>query len=238
MRLSAVLGALVVGGASAAPNPNDYFSSDYCYAGQRCYPSLKELAAFNSSVSGRLQSNRPISAICYQNDPAFNQAACDAQAPNLNSTNWRVDHFSTYIYTLSEACGAQMCNATSSKGTAGQTCYQGRVANYALKAESAQDVRKWAKFVGKHRLRPTIKNTGHDLLGRSAGQGGFALWTHDLKGATFHSTFKPHGCRQSYKNAMTLGAGMQWGDVSCLSRMPSHTLNDKHFCTGLPSCSR
>ena len=215
MRVSAFLGAILfVGGATARPNPNDYFSSDYCYPGQRCYPSLKELASFNSSVGGRLQSDRPIGAVCYRNDPAFNQAACDTLSANSNSTNWRVEHFGSYVYTLSESCGTQMCNATSAEGTEGQTCYQGRIANYALKAQSAQDVQRWAKFVSKYRLRPTIKNTGHDLLARSAGQGGFALWTHEFKSIAFHSTFKPQGCKESYTNAMTLGAGVQWGDVS------------------------
>ena len=40
-------------------------------------------------------------------------------------------------------------------------------------------------FVRDKNIRLTIKNTGHDILGRSTGQGLLALWTHHLKDHSF-----------------------------------------------------
>lgn len=77
-----------------------------------------------------------------------------------------------------------------------------------VRATTAQHVSDAVKFAGKHNLRFTIKNTGHDFLGRNLGYGSLSIWTHHIRGA--ETTDDWRGTNQS---AIAIGAGMQWRDV-------------------------
>lgn len=62
-----------------------------------------------------------------------------------------------------------------------------------------------------------VKNTGHDYIGRSAGRGGFALWTHQMKSISRDQAFVPHGCQApawAPQDSVRVGAGAQWLDVA------------------------
>ncbi|CEL56997.1 6-hydroxy-D-nicotine oxidase OS=Arthrobacter oxidans PE=1 SV=2 [Rhizoctonia solani AG-1 IB] len=213
MTRSILLGACALAAASASVLPRENTSAGFCLADQPCFPSADVLAQFNATISGRLHSERPIGAVCYQDDPDFNQAACNDVAKNTNSSNWRIAHFPTYQYTVSEVCNpTDNCNATTP--VRDRTCAQGRIPSYSVHAETADDVVKYVRFATKHNLRIVIKNTGHDLLGRSTGKGGFALWTHKMNGIQFNQTFLPEGCSKEIDGGlMTLDAGVQWGEA-------------------------
>lgn len=100
-------------------------------------------------------------------------------------------------------------------GTQSQRCGQGLVAPLSLDARSIDDVQAGIRFAGEHNLYVTIKNTGHDHLGRSSGDGSFAIWTHHLKGRTWHDAFQPANAPSGHptERAVTLSAGEQWLDV-------------------------
>lgn len=84
------------------------------------------------------------------------------------------------------------------------TCTLGNLAPYAINVSSAADAIAGIKFAQAHNIRLTIKNTGHDFLGRSAGEGSLALWTHNMKDITFLNYSSP-----SYKGpAARIGAGV------------------------------
>ncbi|KAK0625512.1 hypothetical protein B0T17DRAFT_532977 [Bombardia bombarda] len=79
------------------------------------------------------------------------------------------------------------------------------MATYAINVDSAERVAAGIKFARDHNIRLTVKNTGHDLLGRSAGKGALELWTHNMKNITFFNYTSP-----GYKGpAVKLGAGVQ-----------------------------
>ncbi|KAF7891407.1 uncharacterized protein EAF02_001732 [Botrytis sinoallii] len=65
------------------------------------------------------------------------------------------------------------------------TCNLGNIASYAINVSSAADVIAGLKFATENKVRITIKNTGHDYIGRSNGEGSLALWTHNLKDISF-----------------------------------------------------
>ncbi len=50
-------------------------------------------------------------------------------------------------------------------------CTLGNLASYAINVASAQDVIAGVCFASSNNIRLTIKNTGHDYLGRSSGAG-------------------------------------------------------------------
>ncbi|KAJ9651527.1 hypothetical protein H2198_009195 [Neophaeococcomyces mojaviensis] len=94
-------------------------------------------------------------------------------------------------------------------------CQQGYVPQYSVNASSIKDIQTAVRFANKHDLYLVIKNTGHDHLGRSSGGNGFSIWTHYLKGRTWHDSFVPVNAPKdvSGQPAVTLQAGEQWVDV-------------------------
>lgn len=85
------------------------------------------------------------------------------------------------------------------------TCSLGSLASYAINVTDAAAAVAGVNFARDHNIRLVVKNTGHDFLGRSAGQGSLALWTHHLKSYTFFE-YKS----QNYTGpAARIGAGAQ-----------------------------
>jgi len=92
----------------------------------------------------------------------------------------------------------------SRKGTLGSCqCYEGlRHSKYFV-------------FASKHNLKLVVKNTGHETLGRSAGQGSIMLWTHNLQDIDFSDNFVPKGAPHGTQGAptVTIGAGVNWAQA-------------------------
>lgn len=61
------------------------------------------------------------------------------------------------------------------------------------------------QFAREKNIRLTVRNTGHDILGRSTGEGSLALWTHNLKDTAFinYTSLSYNG------SAAKVGAGVQ-----------------------------
>jgi FAD/FMN-containing dehydrogenase len=71
-------------------------------------------------------------------------------------------------------------NTCSSFKEVNATCTLGNMVPYAVAVEDWSDVAAAFDFARKQNIRVTVKNTGHDYLGRSSGEGSLALWTHRL----------------------------------------------------------
>lgn len=89
-------------------------------------------------------------------------------------------------------------------------CTLGNLAAYAIKVDNVQDAVAGVRFAQANNIRLTVKNTGHDFLGRSAGAGSLALWTHNLKEVTYLGHYR--GCNYTGP-AARLGAGVQHTDL-------------------------
>lgn len=97
----------------------------------------------------------------------------------------------------------------------GVPCHQGNIPVIGVDARSVADVQAAVNFTAKYYLRLVIKNTGHDILGRSMARGAFMLWTHNLKDIAYDEAFTPSGAppnSQTYK-ALTVSAGVQWNEA-------------------------
>jgi FAD/FMN-containing dehydrogenase len=183
--------------------------SKRCTASDDCWPSPKEWSHFNASIGGRLLASRPSAAVCHH--PEYNELLCASAKANWTSSDWRTAQPGAYSAILWEL-GPDQCYINS---TAEEPCEQGLVAEYTVNASSVEDVRKAVKWAKKKNLYLTVKNTGHDHLGRSSGKGSFAIWTHHLKGRDWHDDFRPKGAPRHARGtkAVTLKAGEQWLDV-------------------------
>lgn len=89
------------------------------------------------------------------------------------------------------------------------TCNLGNLASYAINVSDAASVAAGVRFAQKKNIKLTIKNTGHDFLGRSAGEGSLALWTRNLKDMSFFNYSSTHYTGP----AARIGAGIQAHEV-------------------------
>lgn len=104
-------------------------------------------------------------------------------------------------------------NSCSPFSRANASCTLGNLAQYAINVSSADDVIAGVHFARTHNIRLTIKNTGHDFLGRSAGAGSLALWTHHLKHIDIIPAYNNSASSGYNGPAIRIGAGVEYEDV-------------------------
>ena len=109
------------------------------------------------------------------------------------------------FYFESDTCSPFYGPFSADAAARNRTCSQGRLAPYAINVANADAAVAGVKFARDNNIRLIVKNTGHDILGRSTGQGALALWTHNLKSASFF-TYKS---KQYTGPAARIGAGLQ-----------------------------
>ncbi|KAF2027845.1 FAD-binding domain-containing protein [Setomelanomma holmii] len=180
-----------------------------CTAHDACWPSPAEWNIFNSSIKGQLISSHPSAYVCH--DPTYDEALCATAKANWTSSDWRTAQPGAYSAILWEL-GSNQCFINTSISA---LCEQGLVAEYTVNASSVELVQKAVRWAVKMNLYLTVKNTGHDHLGRSSGKGAFSIWTHHMKGREWHKAFVECGAEVGEKGvpAVTLHAGEQWLDV-------------------------
>lgn len=180
-----------------------------CTAHDSCWPSAAAWESFNSSISGRLITSHPSAAVCH--NPTYDAAACQEARSHWTDSAWRTSQVGAYSAMLWEL-GDAMCFPNASQE---QPCEQGLVAAFSVNASSVEDIQAAVRFASKNDLYLTVKNTGHDHLGRSSGDGSFAIWTHNMKGREWHNSFFPSNAPDNVQGipAVTLQPGEQWLDV-------------------------
>ncbi|KAJ7613029.1 hypothetical protein FB45DRAFT_1065154 [Roridomyces roridus] len=91
--------------------------------------------------------------------------------------------------------------------TTGISCEQGEISPFYINVHKAADVQAAFEFSAQTGVPLSIKNTGHDYLGRSRRQNSLGLWTHNLQAMEYRPNFTPSGCTGSYR-AIKIGAGV------------------------------
>lgn len=88
------------------------------------------------------------------------------------------------------------------------------ISEYAVAAETEEDIMATVKFAYDHNLRLVVKGTGHDWYGRSTSAGSLLLWTHLRKEIEFHDNFVAQGVEGSPGvPAVTVQSGVQFMDL-------------------------
>lgn len=171
-----------------------------CMPQDPCWPDTDQWTRFNATVSGRLIATIPIASVCHVDSLApYNQSQC-AQL----QSNWGfpATHYESSSSVMAARFTNLSCNPFSSKDT---PCTLGNYVQYAVNATDARDIQKTIRFTARHNIRLVIRNTGHDLLGKSTGAGGLAVWMHNMKNISIVDYSSP---RYSGK-AIKVGAGVQ-----------------------------
>ncbi|KAB8275188.1 hypothetical protein BDV30DRAFT_247912 [Aspergillus minisclerotigenes] len=181
-----------------------------CAYGDDCWPDTQTWNDFNATVGGRLIRSVPSAAVCHTE--RYNADKCSVAKDSWLDSFWRTNQTGAYSATVWEMGQTGECFINTS---ASAPCDQGIVPYYMVRAASVEDIQASVKFASEKDLLLVTKNTGHDHLGRSSGKGAFGIWTHNLKGIVFQSSFTPQGAPPDSSGipAVTLQAGEQWFDV-------------------------
>ncbi|KAJ5447299.1 FAD-binding type 2 [Penicillium cf. griseofulvum] len=171
-----------------------------CMPQDPCWPGHHTWTRFNNTVDGKLIATVPIASVCHIDSfTLYDQSQC-AQL----QSNWgfAVTHYKNPSSIMAPIFTNLSCNPFSSKDS---PCTIGNYVQYAVNATDATHVQKTIHFAARHNIRLVIRNTGHDLLGKSTGAGGLAIWMHYMKDISIVD----YDSSQYSGKAIKVGAGVQ-----------------------------
>lgn len=84
---------------------------------------------------------------------------------------------------------------------------------YAVPARDAADVVAAVDFARTHRLRLAVKGGGHSYQGTSSAPDSLLVWTRPMDRIELHDAFVPQGSNDAPQPAVSLGAGVVWGNA-------------------------
>ncbi|KAJ7866509.1 FAD-binding domain-containing protein [Mycena leptocephala] len=185
-------------------------------------PSNQSQWQLNATVGGRLHAATPFALPCFSKfdgQPVeVNQAACAVIQANYTNPEFRMASFSANMNPQWETCMATGAGCLldsaypSSSATNGTSCDQGEIPHYYINVQTPEDIQAAFKFSASNKIPLSIKNTGHDYLGRSRQPGSLGLWTHNLDTMSYNAAFTPDSCNGSFR-AITVGAGVTFEQV-------------------------
>ncbi|KAJ7270281.1 hypothetical protein C8J57DRAFT_306342 [Mycena rebaudengoi] len=179
--------------------------------------------ALNATVGGRLHSAKPFALPCFSKyngqSVAVDDKACAQIQANYTSPTFRLASFSASMNVEYETCMSthSQClldttNPRSPLATEGKSCEQGEISPYYIDVKTVGDIQAAYDFSLRTKVPLSIKNTGHDYMGRSRRRDSLALWTHHLQSMSYHPQFVPELCSGSHR-AITVGAGITFEQV-------------------------
>ncbi|PSS14859.1 hypothetical protein M430DRAFT_105128 [Amorphotheca resinae ATCC 22711] len=182
--------------------------------------------SLNQTLGGRLHSATPLSLPCFAvyngNAISPDASACAAIQDNYTSSKFRAQFYSGFMNNQDEMClsnATDQCvldtaNPTDPLAFTSISCNQGSVSPIYIEVQSASDVRAALDFSREHGIRLSIKNSGHDYLGRSSLKNSLALWMRKLDGMSRNRSFVPEGCSNfAATDTITTAAGVNSDEV-------------------------
>lgn len=181
-----------------------------CLPGDRCWPSSDEWNRLNTSLSSNLLTSKPLAQACHY--PNYNQQECADVHLNWFNGLWRTNQPYGLFQTTWEVLNNETwgCPLDSPLWS---TCSLGNLPVYIVNASDTKDIQKAVRFAAQHNLRLSIKNTGHDYLGRSTAAGSLSIWVHNLKHIELVDNFIPVNSSLTETRAVTVQAGVQMAQL-------------------------
>ncbi|RAH51239.1 FAD-binding domain-containing protein [Aspergillus brunneoviolaceus CBS 621.78] len=185
-----------------------------CRPGEVCWPTASDWEHLNHSIDGNLQTLKPAGHVC--SGDQYSKEACEEYVKNFHNGTWRVLNPASLqvINWENWRAAEESCHVD---GITNATCQQGRVPVYAASVKTVEQVRGVVCFAADHNLRLSVRNTGHDLAGRSTSPESLMVHTAGLKEIRFTTSFRttsPLGYEsEDYGPAVTVGAGVMTEDL-------------------------
>ncbi|KAJ5950551.1 FAD-binding type 2 [Penicillium vulpinum] len=191
-----------------------------------CWPSPAAWGALNSTIGGNLVQLRPVGAVCHE--AQYSNGPCSELIQHFHNTTWRVENpAALQVHTWEHSRPLKESCHVIDPPEVGR-CDQGRVAHYSAYVRSVAAVKEVVQFAASHRLRLAIRNTGHDLAGRSSAPNSLQLHTAGLKGIHHVESFIPRAppgkSVPSEGPAVTVGAGVLTGELYSAAAESGYTV--------------
>ncbi|KAG8688746.1 hypothetical protein FRC11_004850 [Ceratobasidium sp. 423] len=174
-----------------------------------------EWNTLNATVGGRLARGVPLARACFgQAGTNVTEAApgldCATVQSNYANFSWRAGIYPAGMWLQWETCQKtnQGCLLDPRNPQNASAFSSPRIT-----VKTAADVTQGFAFSNRTGVPLSIKNTGHDLAGRSVAPGTLAFWTNNIKYINYSATFIPEGCNQDGVPALTYGAGQDTGSL-------------------------
>ncbi|BAE63389.1 hypothetical protein BDV35DRAFT_403809 [Aspergillus flavus] len=183
-----------------------------CTPGDSCWPTLDTWNALNASVSGKLIKNTPPAISCYPG-PYQNDEECAYVYSQWSNETWQSLSPVGYIYPTDDNCPPVDLSSGEKPGN----CTLGQAPLYTINATEPEELATGMAFAKKNNIRLVVRNTGHDILGKSEGYGALQIWIKYIqKGITYHENYVPSDqCKHTNWTgaAFTIAGGYVWSDV-------------------------
>ncbi|KAJ7590278.1 FAD-binding domain-containing protein [Mycena floridula] len=194
-------------------------------------PDFSKWLALNATIQGRLINGIPFARPCFQQAApeilgTFNAEACETVKEHYLDHRNYAPVSCVCLGTQWETCqrtGAScLLDRTNSNNSTADTpprvCSQGSIPQFAINVSTVQDVIAGFKFSKDTGVPLVIKNTGHDLKGRSGGPGTLSLWVHNFKSVgQVSKCLDPNstGCQRCKSRTISFLkiAGVQFADL-------------------------
>lgn len=157
------------------------------FPGDADWPSLERWTAFNTTLEGKLVKGLPPAATCYNSTPYFDQTKCAATRRGWSSSLFTGED---PVMPNSAWPNGNTCPLPPAQGSNPYTCNITGYPAYVVNATTVKHVQLAINFARNNNIRVTIKNTGHDFVGRNTGGGAIQVWTHYLKGFEYLPSFQ------------------------------------------------
>ncbi|KAE8149553.1 hypothetical protein BDV25DRAFT_140665 [Aspergillus avenaceus] len=183
-----------------------------CTPGGACWPAIDTWNALNSSVSGKLIENTPPAISCYPGPYQDGEKCAYVYSQWYNST-FQSSEPVGYVYPTDDNCPP----VDLSSGKRPGTCTLGPAPLYTVNATEPHELATGMGFAKENNIRLVVRNTGHDILGKSEGYGALQIWIKYIqKGITYHEQYtSSNNCKNTNwtGSAFTIAGGYIWEDV-------------------------
>ncbi|KAE8448784.1 hypothetical protein EG329_008786 [Mollisiaceae sp. DMI_Dod_QoI] len=172
--------------------------------GDEDWPDDASWNELNNTMNGALLKPIPVASVCYNSTSYNNFEAgnCEAVTSNWSTTAKHPIEVNSPIFE------GLTCIPPASLNTNG--CTQGGFPVYVVNASNVAHIQAAVNFAREKQIRLVIKNTGHDMSGKSLGGGALSIWTHHLKNIAFYPNYTTDGYSGP---AFKAGAGVQAKEI-------------------------
>ncbi|KAF7681238.1 fad fmn-containing isoamyl alcohol oxidase-like protein [Alternaria burnsii] len=202
-------------GSDVADNPDLAFgeaiggSIPSCknYPGYGGWPSSTQWSTLNVSLGGTLLKGIPPAAACYQGEYKNATKCANVKRRQSDALFFKEDPLIPFLsWTLDNPCPVPASSAAPPQSE----CKLLSFPAYVVNVTTTKDVQMAVNFARNNNIRLTIKNTGHDFLGRNTGGGALQVWMHRMKAFEYLPTYK---VGQYSGQAARVGAALEQHEV-------------------------
>lgn len=165
-------------------------------------------------MNGRLIAAEPVASSCYPG-PEQDPSRCAYVAENWSDATFQASQPIGLSFPTNNTCPPVNASAEEQPGS----CTLGSQPLYAVNATSENEIAAAVNFARSMNIRVVIKETGHDILGRSEGGASLLIWTRYLRnGIEFLESYESPcnaTCDAPFWNgsAICINGGYTWSDV-------------------------